>query len=98
MALCVRLIKKKQIGILWLQSSPTVAVAVKYIYTLSRFIIYITMPLKMSILTDNGMFESHTNTCLIIIQMKPAKNQVVQLEMKKTMSKPKLDSIDFMHK
>lgn len=58
MALCVRLIKKKKIGILWLQSSLTVAVAVKYIYTLSRFIIYITMPLKMPILTDNGMFES----------------------------------------
>lgn len=50
------------------------------------------MPLKMSILTDNGMFESHINTCLIIIQMKPANNQLAQLEMKKTTCKPKLDS------
>lgn len=61
-----------------MQSSLTVAVAVKYLYilTLSLFIIYIKMPLKMYVLTDNGMFESHNNTCLFVIQMKPAKNQV----------------------
>lgn len=59
MALCLRLIRKEQTGILWLQPSLTVAgtTALKYLFTLtlSLFTIYLT-PLKLFILTDKGTF------------------------------------------
>lgn len=75
MTLRIRLIRKEQIWILWMQFFLMVAAAVIQLFNFISF--FTSLPLKRSVLTENTMFDVHINACLTSIEIKLVKKYTV---------------------